>query len=55
MPSADIFALGLSIYELARQTELPKDGDEYTLLRNDDIAPIEGYSDGFNSLIKVGP
>lgn len=53
---ADIFSLGLTIYECATQKPLPKNsldgGDLYAKLRSGNPPPMEGYSDEFNALIK---
>jgi len=53
LAKADIFSLGLSIFELASKTELPKNGDEWHQLRSGTLPPLEHYSQEFNAIIKV--
>jgi wee1-like protein kinase len=52
LSKADIFALGLTIYESATVQELPKNGDEWHLLRNNKLPPMNGYSDDLHKLVK---
>ena len=56
LTKADIFSLGLAIYEAASLITLPKNSLEdpsYENIKSGNIPPIEGYSKEFNSLIKV--
>ena len=56
LTKADIFSLGLAIYEAASLRKLPKNSLEdpsYESIKSGDIASIEGYSKEFNALIKV--
>ena len=50
---ADVFSLGMSIYELARHVPLPKNGDEWQALRAGQVPELDGYSKEFNSLLQV--
>jgi len=54
LAKVDIFSLGLSMYELASKTELPKNGDEWHQLRSGTLPPLEHFSEDFNAIIKVG-
>ncbi|KAI1301606.1 Wee1-like protein kinase [Halotydeus destructor] len=49
---ADIFALGLTVYEAATLTSLPKNGENWHLIRSGNMEPVPGYSADFNKLIK---
>ena len=56
LTKADIFSLGLAIYEAASLRKLPKNSLEdpsYESIKSGDITPIDGYSKEFNSLLKV--
>ena len=56
LTKADIFSLGLAMYEAASLKILPKNSLEdasYENIKSGDIPTIEGYSKEFNSLIKV--
>lgn len=52
LPKADIFALGLTIYEAARGEPLPLNGDEWHAIRNGQLEPLRGYSTDMQSLLK---
>jgi len=68
LPKADMFALGMSLYELARGTPLPSSGnsnrsvefhvthsvigEEWNSIRDGNIA-LPGYSNEFVDLVKV--
>lgn len=52
LPKADIFALGMSIYELARGVPLPSQGEDWNALRDGQIE-LPGYSPAFVQLIRV--
>ena len=52
---ADIFSLGMTIYEAASLKELPKDtfnGSFYDDLRSGDLPFLHNYSERFNKLLK---
>ena len=56
LAKADIFSLGLTLYEAASLQELPKNSLEdsmYERLKGGDLPFIEGYSKEFNQLLKV--
>ena len=56
LPKADIFSLGLSLYEAASLMEMPKNSLEdlmYERIKSGDLPFVEGYSKEFNLLIKV--
>ena len=56
LPKADIFSLGLTLYEAASLRVLPKNSLEdpsYEDIKSGNIPLIEGYSREFNALIKV--
>jgi serine/threonine protein kinase len=53
--AADVFSLGLTVYELASQTELPNDGPEYTCLREGKLPRLHGYSLALQDLVQVRP
>ena len=56
LTKADIFSLGLTMYEAASLKVLPKNSLEdtsYENIKSGDIPQIEGYSKEFNTLIKV--
>eukprot|EP00741_Cyanophora_paradoxa_P008445 tig00001331_g8172.t1 len=50
---ADVFALGASIYELARGCGLPNNGEEWQNIRNGYLAPLPGFSAEFVDLLKA--
>lgn len=52
LPKADVFALGLTIYEAARGEPLPLNGDEWHAIRNGELAPLPGYSLELQLLLK---
>jgi wee1-like protein kinase len=49
----DIFALGLSLYELARGTPLDSAGDEWQALRAGQVQRLPAYSDELNGWLQV--
>eukprot|EP00050_Salpingoeca_kvevrii_P017737 m.67810 g.67810 ORF g.67810 m.67810 type:complete len:628 (-) comp7695_c1_seq1:638-2521(-) len=51
LPKADIFALGISIYEAATNEVLPKNGPRWHLLRDGQPPKLERYSMDMNSLV----
>ena len=56
LPKADIFSLGLTLYEAASLQYLPKNSLEdpmYERIKNGDLPFVEGYSKEFNQLLKV--
>ena len=56
LTKADIFSLGLTIYEAASLKKLPKNSLEdpsYERIKAGDLPHVEGYSKEFNSLLKV--
>jgi serine/threonine protein kinase len=56
LPKADIFSLGLTLYECATLTDLPKNSMEdpiYERLKAGDLPLMPGYSKEFNQLIQV--
>jgi len=55
LTQADIFSLGLSIYEAASLRVLPRnslDGQEYESLRNGSLPYLNNYSSEFNNLLR---
>ncbi|XP_002130808.2 LOW QUALITY PROTEIN: wee1-like protein kinase 1-A [Ciona intestinalis] len=52
LPKADVFALGLTIYELAGGGILPKNGPEWHKLRTGNLPPLSGCSSEFNRLLQ---
>nr|CAB3267744.1 wee1-like protein kinase 1-A [Phallusia mammillata] len=52
LAKADIFALGLTIFELASGKTLPKNGPEWHIIREGHLPHLPHYSDAFNSLLK---
>lgn len=52
LPKADVFALGLTLYEAARGEPLPLNGDEWHAIRNGELEPLEGYSLDLQLLLK---
>ena len=53
LPRADVFSLGLSVYELARHVPLPKNGGEWQALRAGNVPRLPGTSDEFNDILQV--
>jgi len=54
LPKADVFSLGLSIYELALGRALPSSGEEWAAIREGNLTlPPNAYSEQFVSLIKL--
>ena len=56
LTKADIFSLGLTLYEAASLMEMPKNSLEdpmYERIKSGDLPFVEGYSKEFNLLIKV--
>jgi wee1-like protein kinase len=54
LPKADIFALGASVYELARNFPLPSSGSQFQALRHGRLPLLPGFSLPFQNLLKVG-
>lgn len=52
LPKADVFALGLTIYEAARGEPLPLNGEEWHAIRNGELEPLPGYSLEMQLLLK---
>ncbi|KAG8196799.1 hypothetical protein JTE90_027517 [Oedothorax gibbosus] len=52
LPKADIFALGLTIYEVCGGGPLPKNGDEWHSIREGNLPYIAYYSQGLNEIIR---
>lgn len=50
---ADIFSLGITLYEAAGGGPLPKNGPEWHMLRNGQVPDIASLSREFNDLIKL--
>lgn len=53
MPKADIFALGLTVYEAGGGGALPKNGPEWHEIRNGKLKELPHYSRDLNELLKV--
>ncbi|XP_058446747.1 wee1-like protein kinase [Malaya genurostris] len=53
LPKADIFSLGITLYEAAGAGPLPKNGPEWHMLRNGKFPDLSGLSQEFNELIKL--
>lgn len=51
LTKADIFSLGISLYELARGRRLPTTGEEYAALRRGDIPDLPTLSPRFNTVL----
>jgi wee1-like protein kinase len=52
LAKADIFALGLTMYETAGGGPLPKNGEEWHNIREGKLKRLQQYSQDFNDLIK---
>ena len=52
LPKADIFALGITLYELGTGTDLPEHGDAYQALRDGRLGPMPSLSEPFQDVIK---
>lgn len=52
LAKADVFALGLTLYEAARGELLPLNGDEWHAIRNGELEHLEGYSLALQGLLK---
>lgn len=50
---ADIFSLGITLYEAAGGAPLPKNGPDWHKLRNGDVPDLPNLSRDFNDLIKL--
>ena len=55
LPKVDMFALGATIYELARGSPLPTSGSQFQTLRQGKLMLLPGYSLSFQNIIKVRP
>lgn len=53
LPKADIFALGLTMFEAAGGGTLPKNGDEWHAIRRGELPTLPHCSRDFNDLLKV--
>lgn len=56
LPKADIFSLGLTLFECATLINLPKNSEDdpvYQKIRSGQVPHIPGYSKEFNQLVKV--
>lgn len=51
--AADIFSLGISVFELSTGSPLPEDGNEYAALRRGDVPIMIGYSSALHGIVKV--
>ncbi|KAK3882997.1 hypothetical protein Pcinc_012650 [Petrolisthes cinctipes] len=52
LQKADIFALGLTLYEAARGEPLPLNGEEWHAIRNGELQPLPGFSIEWQMLLK---
>ncbi|XP_050391368.2 wee1-like protein kinase 1-A [Patella vulgata] len=52
LTKSDIFSLALSIYEAASSQHLPKNGEDWHLIRDGYLPSLPGYSKEFHSLLK---
>lgn len=53
LPKADIFALGITLFEAAGGGPLPKNGPEWHQLRNGNVPRLKNLSEEFNDLIQL--
>ncbi|KAG7214028.1 hypothetical protein KM043_001397 [Ampulex compressa] len=53
LPKADIFALGLTVYEAGGGGPLPKNGPEWHDIRNGNLKELSHYSRDLNDLLKL--
>lgn len=53
LTKADIFALGLTVYEAAGGGALPKNGPEWHKIRNGELKELPRYSKDLNDLLKL--
>ena len=53
LPKVDMFALGATIYELAKGSPLPNSGAQFQLLRKGKLTLLPGYSTSFQNIFKV--
>ncbi|XP_058803699.1 wee1-like protein kinase [Phymastichus coffea] len=53
LAKADMFALGLTIYEVAGGGPLPKNGPKWQAIRDGDLSILSRYNDKFNQLIRA--
>jgi serine/threonine protein kinase len=53
LQAADIFSLGLTLYELATGAELPGDGELYQRLRRGGRLQLPGLTDAFANQLQV--
>lgn len=53
LPKADIFALGITIHEVASGKELPKNGEHWHKLRDGEAPHMPKYSAELNHLIEI--
>ncbi len=49
---ADVFALGVSAYELARGEPLPREGDAYAALRQGEVPDVPGLPEALQQLMR---
>jgi len=53
LPKVDMFALGATIYELAKGSPLPNSGAQFQLLRDGKLTLLPGYSTSFQNILKA--
>lgn len=53
LQKADIFSLGITLYEAGGGKSLPKNGEEWHRLRSGNVPDLPNISRDFNDLIKV--
>lgn len=51
--AADVFSLGISVFELSTGMPLPESGDEYAALRRGEVPIMTGYSAALHGVVKV--